>query len=510
MALKPVMLSTDDVESSEENPNVAITKIETDDADLAPIETDSDYGDLVAADEKSITVSDDISNETDADTALEAIANYLDKSLSSCTYDKYTLNMANVAIESICERVNFKNDRVVFSMENYKKDPKKAIELALEDIREKASALWASVKNKMTELARYLGEKMNFYRRNMINLKRRIVELERKLTDTPKDAEPKAKILKPQGWFLDLMYTDKPMSKGLSGVGSAVEELLNEHRQMATSSVNKYAKWLLDNYKSAETDSTTFKTLKVSKNEFLILNSTEFNRSIGLKRPASDCMFYRSKELPGNRALFTEAKESDKNGVAAIGSLASIGFSMNTYDPDSFRLRMLAIKRIALLSTPVWLLSTGVVIGIGASTVATAGIAAGAMGTSLYAIYKSAKVKDTGIRVHIDKNMIFHTLTIDEARKVISDARNGYDALQLWYKDIFEHNWKQTDLDRIINDVTGISKVEVRNNSSFRALKRYCVGLLNLMNATTVGTHVYAFKTYDAMLNYVDKSLRQY
>lgn len=492
----------------EENINTIITTIEKDNSDISSIETSSEYGDLLASDDKCKTVSNEINNETEADVALETIANYLNNSLEESTFDKHTLNMANVAIESICENVNFKSSKNAFSLETYAINPKAAISAALEDIKERAAALWMSVRNKISELAQYLGEKMNYFKRNLSKMKYNVKLLEQKLSKIESNAEAKAKILKPQNWFIDLMYSDQGIPDGLAGVAGAVEQLLNDHRKIAVTSIEKYTRWLVSNYKEAEVDSKVYSTLKVYKNEFIIPGSTEFNRSIGLKKPLGDCVFYRSKELPGNKAFYTEVKPKDYTGISGIGTISTVNFRIDHYDPQSFKMRMLNLQRISSMSVASWLLSTGIYIGLTGSMSVPVGIAA--VGVTLYTLYNSAKVKDTGVRVKIEKDMVFKTLTLTEVRNVISDLKSSIVSLEKWYSDIFENNWKQAELDKIIKNVTGINRVEVNNSSSFRALKRYCMALLNLMNSTTVGIHAYAFKTYNSMINYVDKSLRQY
>ena len=486
--------------------NSLLSNIEVEDTNIPMSERNNDFDDLLIADENSCIVSEQINSDTDADIALEAITNYLSTTLNNGLHNEHTLSMANVAIESIYNRVNLKSDKITFSMEDYKKDPQESIRLALQDIKEKAASLWASVKQKITLLARFLGEKMNYFKRNLSNMKADIVRLEKIFNALDSKAEAKSKFLKPQSWFIDLMYSDKGMPEGLEGVGKAVEQLLREHSKMATSSVSKYTQWLINNYKKAETDSSAFSTLKISPNEFLLTGSNVFDRSIGLKRPIGENMFYRSKELPGNKAFYTQVRPRDKTGISSIGTLSDVGFGIYDFDPQSYKLDRMKIVKIAAAGSIPWALG---IAAITASSVVAAG-AGLAYGVSLGAMINKAKVEGTGNVIHIDKNMVFKTLSLIEVKKSISDLKSGVISLEKWYVSVFENNWKQTELDKIINDVTGLDRVSVNNNSSFRALKRYCMALLNLMSSTTVATHIYAFKTYGSMINYIDKSMHQY
>jgi len=364
-----------------------------------------------------------------------------------------------------------------------------------------------AVKEKITLLAKFLGEKMNYFKRNLSNMRANVVRLEKILGTIDRSEQAKSKYLKPQNWFIDLMYSDKGMPIGLTGIGKAIEDLIHSHRKMATTSVNKYTKWLLANYKQAQSDSKAFGTLKISPSEFILQGSSEFNRSIGLKRPLGDNVFYRGKELPGNKAFYTQVRPKDKIGISSIGTIADVGFGIYDYDPQSYRLNRLNLYNISKISTISWVASmvlTFPLIGV------TVGASVASLGPALYAIYKSSAIAETGNNVRIDKSMVFETLTIDQIKNVLNEVNKGIKELHNWHNDVFENNWKKPELDSIINNITGLDRIEVNNNSSFRALKRYCMALLNLMNSTTIGVHAYAFKTYGAMINYADKSLKQY
>ncbi len=498
------MLLTDSNEGDSES-NLAIIEIEKDNSEITSITTDSVYGDLVAADEISLITADEINENVEADVALEAISNYLNESLSNNTLNNTTLAMANVAIESICSNVNYKSEQLVFSMEAYNADPSGSIKLALEDIKERAAALWTAVKNNITTLAKYIGEKMNFFRRNLSNMKADILQLEKGLGNINKKTVAKSKYLKPQGWFIDLMYSDKGMPDGLKGIGDDVDELLKDHRKMATTCMGKYSKWLTSNYREAQRDPKVFNTLKVSKDEFLLKGAKEFNRSIGFKAPHNENMFYRSKELPGNKAFYTSVKPLDRTGISAIGLLADVSFRIDDYDPQSYKLKMVQLTKIAALATPAWAAALALTLPVAG---AVAGVAL--YGASLGAIISNAKVENTGNTVSIEDDMVFKTLSLDECKRVLNELSRGAKLLQEWYTDVLEKDWTNSGIGDAYSDILGFSRIEVYNNSGFRALKRYCMALIHLMSATTVGTHVYAFRTYDAMMNYVYKSLRQY
>jgi hypothetical protein len=514
MSLKPIMLGLeetplDDAQEMNEHDKAFEASINAAGNEIAPVEQDSDFNSLVNAEEAGIKTANEITEETEASTALEAIASFLNASMESHTFDKVTLSMANVAVESICERVHFNSTKVAFSMETYSADPKKTLDVALEDIRERANAIWDSVKVKIASIARYLGEKMNYFKRNLAKLKARTDRLESEVNKHTSSEEAKSKFLKPDNWFINLMYSDKAMPVGLDGVGKAVESLLTENRKIATGTVDTYTKWLLTNCKNGSVED--FSTLKVHKDDFLLSGSTAFNRSIEMLKPKGDNMFYRSKELPGNKAFYTEIQPKDKSGAGSIKMLNDVNFFMDNYDPQSYKLRLKKISEIQASSAVTWAFATAALAVIGFSTIAT-GMAAGTLGYGLmsYLNNNKSKVENTGHELSIDKDMLFHTLTIAEAKKVISDTRAGIKALQSWYTEVFEKNWKGDELDHIFNNVIGTNRVEVNNSTNFRSLKLYCSALMNLMYNVTTNIHMYAFRTYNSMLNYVDKSIRQY
>jgi hypothetical protein len=123
MSLKPIMLGLeetplDDAQEMNEHDKAFEASINAAGNEIAPVEQDSDFNSLVNAEEAGIKTANEITEETEASTALEAIASFLNASMESHTFDKVTLSMANVAVESICERVHFNSTKVAFSMES--------------------------------------------------------------------------------------------------------------------------------------------------------------------------------------------------------------------------------------------------------------------------------------------------------------------------------------------------------------------------------------------------------
>jgi hypothetical protein len=475
---------------------------------LVSIEADSDFLQMQEAEADGNESIKSVIEETQASTALEAIASYLGNEIATEGYDIHTLHMTNVAVESICNKVDFKSTSVAFSLESYKADPKAELTAAMEGIKARASALWASVKDKIATVAKYLGEKLNYFKRNLAKLMARTTRLENMLSKADDSKGPKVVLLKPQSWFIDLMYTDGGMPKGMVGVGKDVESLLKSHTRMATDSFNKYSKWLTTHYKEAETNIRTFDTLRVSKNDFLVFNSTEFNRSIGKRIPHDDNMFYRSPELPGGMAFYTEIRPNDTNGTKGISTLNDADFFIDKFDPQSYKIQRKILAEFSATSSFAWAAGSFLTVGTGLG--ALSAILAVGWGVNAFYQNNKAKIESTGKKFTIPKEMRFNTLTLAEAKKSLADVRLGIKALQEWYKAVFEANWTGGEIDKVINGIIGLDRVEVSTNPSFRALKRYCTALLNLMYSLTSNTHSYAFKTYNSMLNYTERSLRQY
>lgn len=279
---------------------------------------------------------------------------------------------------------------------------------------------------------------------------------------------------------------------------------------MTNECITKYTKWLISNYKEAEGNPHVFSTLKVNKDEFLLSGSKEFNRSIGYSKPVNDNSFYRGNELPGNKAFYTSVRPSDKTGASSINTIMDVSFKISDYDPVSYKLAKVKIARISAATAAVWLGASLLTMGISGG--ASIALSAASIGTSLYSIHNSVNsiIAGTGNHLTIDKAMIFKTLTIQEIKRVIGELKSGVSALQKWYTTVFETNWKNAELEKVMSVIIGNERTTVTNTTGFRSLKRYCVALLNLMSATTMGIHIYAFKTYGSMLGYAEKSIKQY
>jgi len=266
---------------------------------------------------------------------------------------------------------------------------------------------------------------------------------------------------------------------------------------MANASVKKYTDWFKQH--SLETNNDfVFRSLKCSKNDFLLPEMTEFNRSINGDSPKSNNMFYRSKELPGGVGFFTSVEVSDKTGLAAVNMLSNVENGLIAYNPASYNALKVAIGGIAGLSFMGWMMAIGnplAALGIGVATVA---------------YQHSQKVSGTGKSITIDKKYVFETLTLAEAKKVIADVKVGIVSLEKWNQEVLQKPWKNKEINIAIDKIIGLGNTEVHNGVGVRYMRQYCYALLNLMKIHSVGVHTYSFRVYNAMLNFTEKSLKQY
>lgn len=516
---------------------------ESDASALTGIAKNTEFLQLQESDQDTESLRADISADVEESVSMEAMADELDRAMAQEQLSISGVLFANLAIESLSSRTSGQKALPSLSMETYKKDPQKAIQAAMEDIKERASELWEGVKIKMASLADSLGAKLRAFQSNIARLEKRAVQVQIQLNVVKeklgKDAKPRVPILKPQDWFIDLCYHGKPPPPALRGVGKQVEGLLNETGRVVSGAVRNYSEWMKRNHAAALGDVDVFKSLKFRAGDFLVLHSKQFdeNRKLGLNKPAPGNSFYRSDELPGGMALFTQVCKQDENGAASIQAVSRIEYQIREYDPTSYSRIKLAILAVIGVPVAAYLSFMGAAF-VAANTGAAfaAGMSSGAKGALIFsgtafkegsglvddikgAIDKAkdfVKDKDSngdayGSSLKLDKDMVFETLSPSEAQGVLSDLAAGVKAMRTWENLVFKEMWADEAFSDLMDKtILNKEKRDEANRVSVRLLKNLCFAILNLQTSLSTGIITYALRTYNAMLNYVQKSIYQY
>lgn len=450
---------------------------------------------LTALDQTTRAHQQACETDTAAVVSLESIAAYIQKVSQTQALDPQALVFANLAIESITQQVALPNERLTFSLEAYAQDPQQELHQALEGIQAKIDSLFAGLKVRMVKLAEHMALVMRSFNQNIQHLKQRVHTLEQAL-ETATRTEPKFPLIKPEPWCAQLCYLDTGFDTGLKRVGKDLHWLLASHRELMQSSIGKYTQWFKQHASQAQ-DDFVFRALKVRRTDFLLPGMTEFNRSQGYHGPHANNLFYRSRELPGGKAFFTEIETTDKNGLAAVNMLRNVRFNMDHYDPVSYRLQKAKLSLILGLSFQAWMLAINPFIG-------TLGIVAALR------YNKTQQLAGTGHVVKIDPNYLFPVLSRTELKATLNEVKQGLVELERWNQAVLQKPWKSAELNTAIDRIIGLDRTTVHNGVGVRYMREYCHGLLNLLNQSGHGIHTYAFRTYSAMLAFSEKSLKQY
>jgi hypothetical protein len=545
MATKRIMAFEDN-----EVAEISITELQANEqqaAALVSIATDPEFQQLEQSDHTTEVIGQEIAAVAQTSTALEAMADALHRASSEGQMGVHGVRFANLAIESLTSGSEGRSARLAISVEAYRQDPKAALKAAMEDVQAQSDGLWATIKAKLGAMAQALSEKFKFFKNNIAKLEQRLHGVDSVVKGM--DGEVRCPFLKPQDWFLDLCYLGKAAPIGLEGIGKSVEKLLTESTNLLSQSSKRYIQWLGSNRDKALIEPAVYNNLKFKKNDFLIQNQKEFSqdRKLVLHKASEGCAFYRGDELPGGKSLFAHLCKTDESGAAAIDALGEVEYTLSPFEPASYNRMKLAITAAIALPIAAYVgavggsilgafvgatiggiagaVATGTAGGVltGATVTGVVGSYAGAAGGA-YLVAKDAahkvldysKEKDAdgnayGKNAAIDKDMVFYTLTKSNATSVLSDVKSGIQAMHRMEQVMFKEVWADKTFIRQMDDI--IEGTEASGQSdrvSIRLLKNLCFAIFNLQVSFSSNVVAYALRTYNSMLNYVEKSALQY
>lgn len=455
---------------------------------------------LQVADAQASQNTDDIQTAAGAVLSLESVAGYL----AGGKCDALTasgVRFANIAIEGFCQDARLEGSNLAFSMELYQSNPTLALEGALDSISGKIGDIWKYIKDKLVAFFRWLAEKMDYFKRNAANMDKKIQQLESMLGRIDKGNTLKPGALKPAQCFVDLIYLDTGFPASGKGIMGEVDALLKAHGKIFSDVIADKIKWIRDNHAAAKADVKVFDSLTADRADFLMLNAKEMNRTIGQLIPESGNTFYRSKELPGGRAIYTEIEPEDKSGVLAIDMLAKIKVHFARFDPVSYDVRALEVAQQTQQELDDWYESLPP--EVKEKTFPP------------YINTEVARIPGTGRRVQIREDMVFDTLSLDNIKKRLQELKDTLAQIREWYDIVFGEIWKDKSFDYLANSIVNDSDKRYFGSGAYvNPAPKYLAGLviaiINLMSNATENAHVYAFTTSFSMLNYVERSLKQY
>ena len=456
---------------------------------------------------QSLGIAQEMRSASQAVQSLESIARYLDTSVKGDTLDAAGQRFLNLAVESICLQGAVAPGAPALSMEAYAQNPQLALEGAMNRIAEKVKDLYAFIKEKLVAFFKLLAEKMDYYKRNMGNLTRQLKTLEAQLARLDPESRPSIGALKPEWWLINLIYLEKGFPRYAEGISDELSDLLAAHAGLFTKAITKQLAWLKDNHAAVVDNGQVINGLTVKRDDFLIMNSKFIDSATVFDSPEENNVYYRSRELPGGKALYTHIQPYDQHGLLAIGMLASLRVQIGVFDLVSYDQRELQIAEFARLGAPEWYES---------------------LPQDLRASFEESQ--NTGLvgkAAAIDRSMVIEVLPLMEARKRLAEVKRNLANLESWYDAVYGKVWKDKDFDDLAKDLmreknspaeeTEFVYDEARGyqiaahaEQGRSYLSSLVVALLGVMGNATEYTHHYAFGVCESMLKYVEQSLRQY
>jgi hypothetical protein len=451
----------------------------------------------------SLQVCAELRQASAAVLSLESIERYLSGAIVPAELGQTGVQFANIAIESVCLQGELSADEHAFSLGAYRRDPALALEGALDFISNKLADLWALIKDKLVTFFRHLAERMNAFKQSLALLQRRVSSLQAQALGLDSASVPYQSALYPQRCFVDLVYLNTGFTASGAGVAGALDQVLQAHAQVFGTVIAKHCAWLKDNHARVAADPSAINSFSVKTQDFLMLGATPLERSIRKHAPREGSVFYRSKELPGGRAIYTEIEPKSQTGLAAIEMLSHVNIYLDKFDPVSYDLQLLALQvggqAQAQKNAHYWSQPVAKRRGPPPTPVHPA----------------NAKIEGTGSTPRLTRELVFNTLSLDEVKTRLTEVSHTAEVLEQWYNTVFGKLWKDKDFNTLSTALLkdpdlSAEGAHLAGELAPRYLGNLVLALMNVMANATANTHTYAFTTCSSLLSYVEESLFQY
>jgi hypothetical protein len=429
-------------------------------------------------DKVGVAMAEEVASRSDAVVALESLVGFIQgRNLSA-----ESKTFAGISLESYMQKAGITSP-VYVSMEDEGGSPG-----LLQRAKDGIAEVYDFLRRRVAAMARHIAQVMGVHARNLRRLNNRIQEVEELLGKVTK-GEPLSPVIKAEGWCEYLCYLKTGFVPELEGVPEAVVELVTQHRQMASSTLGKHLDFLTS-LSQGPTSDAAFQSLQLNHQEFLLPEMEQFHRSVEFESPRGSNVFFRTKELPGGKALYVQVNPTNQRGVDAIEMLQDVDYTFNQYDPKSYTVFRAKLLAATLIPVSALLTVVNPLLGV------VAGVASGAL-------LANQGVENTGRKITIDKTVVFTCLGIDRIKAVLRMVRQGLNELKGWSEDVLIGPWKSRDLDEVVDKI-------LDEKTSTSSIKAYCNAVLSLMSKLGGGIHTYSFRVLGACLNFCEKSVRQY
>jgi hypothetical protein len=440
---------------------------------------------------------DSIKTDTEAIVSLEAMRDFI----TGRDINKTSAILFNIASEGYGNLNSLIAPKMAFSLEGFKegedKLPKEQVDVAMENLAQSTAELASRLGSGINNAMMAMGDIVHGFDRGLLNLKKRISAFEAQLESIKDKDDIAYNYVKPENNFTYLMYTQDGFTNGIKPVMDDVNWFLNEHADMVSDTVGKYRQWFNENRQDIN-NPNLINSLEFKPEDFLLSGSTLFNRSVGNRVPSKGSVFYRSKELPGGRCLYTEVRLHKKYGIEAVDALTDVNYFMDYYEPDSFKVTEKYIYNASALSVLAW-----------ASIMLANPLPMAIYGLAVNSIADKTKTNDIK-KVRITPETIFPTLSKDGLFSLLQDLKTSIGNLEKWNKAVYSEVWRDKSVQAAVDQIVKQSKDAGYSAVAIRNLKQYSVALISLMSKSYIKVHVHSFSVINAALNYGTKSANQY
>jgi len=426
-----------------------------------------------------------IQQDVDTSVAVESLCTYLTGKAKRGGLTKEAITLANFAFEELRVKSSVKPAVMRISMESIDTAgldrELKRIALSNESVRQ-------SVSNKVIKITHMLSDLFSRFHSKVKDLKYRAADLNAAVHS--KDFKSaKFPAIKAENWCINLCYTQSGFDVGLKNVLSDTINLLKNHAHANKTLLDELVGWMKDHQDQADSDDV-FESLSSDPKMFMVGHMQPFNRSVDYESTYGDNQFFRTAELPGGKALYVQTSPTVKHGIDALECLEHTRYKLALYNPNSYHTTAMKIATIAALPVAAWMGLTAPILGP---------VAAYGLGALIEKMGHSHMAQ----KVHIDKQMLFQALTIDEIKHVVSEVNAGVNTLYSWSAAVLEGPWKSNKLDELVDEI--MSRPDTVSN-----FKAYCNCVLQLASSTAAGVEHHSIDVFNSALQFAEKSLKQY
>jgi hypothetical protein len=430
-----------------------------------------------------------ISKQQESAVAMLAIEQYINRCAKRGELNSATLTMANIALEGFACNADVPYQSVMYAAESAGHgvpltQTSQAIRLASEGV-------FSSIKDGIAAVGEHIAKALSIYHYRFQSYEKRARKLLSTSAGKDQQASPKQNYVQPREDYALMCYSTGGFNKGLRQAVSDVNRFISDHEKMCDKLINKYVGWAKMNISRGD---AAFEHFSVDEKDFTIPGMQVFDRSIGQYTPRGDNVFFRSSELPGGVAFYTECTPGQITGPQAIKAFESVGFSMDIHNPASYNTFISKLCAIATLGVWVWMASMGPLVLSAAPAV---------MLPMAIISEKLSHHEGTGTTVSIPKDMMFETMSLDEINNVLTHSLDAMQGVDKWYNTVMQKPWKSHDLDRVIHELTDAE-------GAGSLTKSFCSALVRLIDQMDTLTEEYAFDFYEVCLRYCEDCLKQY